>query len=332
MQNNISESLINLDIKARQLLTAQLGEWKLAFDGYQSLNSVQSRSFEYDGFNIKLQFNPGRMVSSAAKVDAKSISERPCFLCKNNLPKEQRGIDINNKYLLLVNPFPIFPQHFTIPLYDHKPQLIYNYLDDMLDIAAGLNNSYTLFYNGPKCGASAPDHMHFQAGLTGFMPVDNEIDKVLEVKGEILFNKDNTKLYAVNNYLRNLFVIKSDDKTSVKKLFEIIYGCLQPDPESNEPMMNILCRHVHNTWQMIIIPRIKHRPSQFFADGEHKILLSPASVDLGGVCILPREEDYLKITKDDITDIFSQIVLCDKDFAKLKETAGNKIISNFNQG
>jgi len=141
--------------KVEALLKEQIDSWNLASKNYKDLSSEMKKEFYFDNFKIVLQFNPGRIVSSSAKVDAKSIKERPCFLCPNNLPAEQSGLLCNDKYLLLVNPFPIFEEHFTIPLFNHEPQEIHDNFSDMLVIAKELGEKYSLFYNGPKCGASA---------------------------------------------------------------------------------------------------------------------------------------------------------------------------------
>ena len=162
---------------AKKLLNKQKDDWQFAANGFESLKSVQTKEFNFDGYKFKVQFNPGRIKSSSAKVDDKSIKERKCFLCLENLPSEQKGILINEEYIILVNPFPIFPEHFTIPQVRHTPQSIKNSFIDLLEISKELSKYYTVFYNGPKCGASAPDHLHFQAGSKNFMPIDLEFEQ-----------------------------------------------------------------------------------------------------------------------------------------------------------
>lgn len=156
-------------IDAAAFITAQRAEWPLAARNFDALDGVEVRSIAMPGMDIKVQFNPARIVSSGAKVDARSLAERPCFLCGKNRPAEQRGIDWRG-YTVLVNPFPIFPRHLTIPAVGHTPQRIQGRVADMLALAAELPG-YTVFYNGPRCGASAPDHMHFQAGNSDFLPI-----------------------------------------------------------------------------------------------------------------------------------------------------------------
>ena len=167
---------MNISRQARKLINDQQNEWELAGKNYAGLKSVKVRTLAFDGFDMLVQFNPERIRSSAAKVDAKSIEARPCFLCQKNLPKEQRGIPVLDKYLILVNPFPIFPEHLTIPHFNHIDQRIENKFEEMLEMARLLED-FTIFYNGPKCGASAPDHFHFQAGIKRFMPIERDYKK-----------------------------------------------------------------------------------------------------------------------------------------------------------
>ena len=297
--------LENLSQKTKNLLENQVKEWELAKINYKGLESVKVREFLFDGFKVKVQFNSSRIISTSAKVDAKSINERKCFLCSQNLPSEQKGIGYREKYIILVNPFPIFPEHFTIPKIEHVPQRIKNSIGDILDLSKDLKERYIIFYNGPRCGASAPDHMHFQAGLKEFMPIDTEYD-LLEKK--LILKLKGTQIFYSAHYLRNFISIEGSDKAEVLNAFLKIFDSIQLfDRSEEEPMMNVLASFQNESWRVIVFPRNKHRPQQYFEDGEKQILLSPASVDFGGVCITPREEDFNKITKDDIVDIFNQV-------------------------
>jgi len=300
---------------AKNLLNAQLEEWELAKTNYDALKRVESKEFQFDEFTIRVQFNPARIQSSAAKVDAKSIQERKCFLCPANLPAEQRGIPFGDKYQVLVNPYPIFPEHFTIPTYDHTDQLILERFGDMLDLAKCLDE-YVVFYNGPKCGASAPDHAHFQAGTKDFLPVVNEINKVNK---ETILTSDNLTAYAIRDYLRNSFLIKSTDKEEAVTFFDKLYSSLEMKDDDKEPMMNVLTWYESGTWYSCTFPRRVHRPSCFFAEGDDNLLISPASVDLGGVFITPQEKDFRKITEKDIKDILNEICISDNQMQSIIE-------------
>lgn len=302
--------------KAKALFMQQTANWKLAKENYQHLKSIKKKTIEFDGFKIVVQFNPKRIISSSAMVDAKSIEERPCFLCTGNLPQEQKGLICDNNYLLLLNPYPIFEEHFTIPKLEHKPQEIYENFGDMLKIAKELGISYTIFYNGPKCGASAPDHMHFQASLKNVMPLEKEYNYIKE-HSENLLNHAKIRVTAVTNYLRNLYLIESNDKMSIIEEFIKLYNSIRIVTTSEEePLMNIIVTY-SDKWRIYIFPRALHRPKQYFAEGSAKILLSPASVDFSGLLITPREEDFEKISKEDIIDIFEQTTIDENILEKI---------------
>lgn len=307
---------MNLTSKiAKDLLQDQLEEWPLAKTNFEALKNVKSKEFQFDNFIIKVQFNPARIQSSAAKVDAKSIQERKCFLCPANLPKEQKGIPFEKDYQLLINPFPIFPEHFTIPAYEHTDQLILNRYADMLNLAQSLNK-YTIFYNGPKCGASAPDHVHFQAGSKGFLPLEIEIENIPR---EIVYRTNELNVFIVHNYLRNSFFIETKNKEHAIQFFKQLYALLEIKEGDNEPMMNILTWYENGIWYSYIIPREKHRPTCFYAEGDDNILISPASVDLGGVFITPLEKDFDKITSDDIKGILKEICISNQKMYSIIE-------------
>lgn len=301
-----NDELVKLPIKANILFEEQLANWPLALIGYKSLEEVQVKQFQFDNFTIEAHFNPGRLVSSSAKVDAKSIEARPCFLCLNSLPQEQKAIEAVNEYILLVNPFPIFDKHFTVPSTKHFPQSIKSEIKNMLLISSMLGENFSVFYNGPRCGASAPDHMHFQAGNFGFMNIDLEYDSIIENYGKLISDTDDVKITAVSGALRNFIALESNYIQKLSYKFSKVYQALSQDNSTEEPMMNILCTF-NKSWRLLVFPRSKHRPTYYFAEDENKILISPAAVDLGGVLIFPREEDFARITKELIIDIFNQV-------------------------
>jgi hypothetical protein len=303
---------VNISEQARKLIKDQQIEWELARKNYAGLRSVKSRTLAFDGFDIQVQFNPERIISSAAKVDAKSIEARPCFLCHKNLPKEQRGIPILDKYLILVNPFPIFPEHLTIPHLEHIEQAIKNKFSDMLEVSRLLED-FTVFYNGPKCGASAPDHFHFQAGIKRFMPIEGDYKKGLFFHDSKLV--DGVEVIRWTDYKRTIITYSGREKLPLIKQFDQLFRALKEfQPKESEPMLNILCSHYNGRWHIHIFPRKLHRPWQYFEEGDKQIVLSPASVDMGGVLITPREADYEKLTMGDASDIFEQVCLDEDTF------------------
>jgi len=291
--------------KINDLFASQLSEWELAKTNYEQLKSVKTKCIGFGDFDVLVQFNPERIRSSAAKVDTKSVEARPCFLCKANRPAQQRDLIFDENYTILVNPFPIFHRHLTITCNKHTDQRIRNNFSDMLTLAAALPD-FVVFYNGPQCGASAPDHLHFQAGETGFIPLEHDF-----LKGcfaERITLKYGLEIWLWRKYLRGIISLKGKDKKGLLKTFDEFYMRISEiQPDRPEPMMNILAYADKDGWTIHIIPRKAHRPSQFFIEGNGQILVSPASVDLGGVMITAREEDFERLNQDNLKDIFSQL-------------------------
>ena len=298
---------INYQEQANKLLIEQKNNWPLLKGNLEGLKNAQLKTFQFEGFSINVQYNPKRITSSAAKVDKKTIQERKCFLCSANRPNEQKQVSFENDYEILCNPFPIFKEHYTIAHLNHTPQEINHSFDRFLDISKSLPELLT-FYNAPNCGASAPDHLHFQAGNLGFVPMEKDFESIKSRYGKKIGNFPNLALTAINDGLRRFTVLESNDKSAVKKVFESIYKYIKEAEGGNEPMLNIVSWY-KNEWCVIIFLREKHRPWQFFEEGEKNILLSPASVDLGGTMITPLEKDFNKITKEDVADILNQVSL-----------------------
>ena len=306
------------------LFERQLGVWQQAKDNYEALSHVAIKNFKLGDVPVKVQFNPARIVSSAAKVDVKSIKERKCFLCGANRPEIQEGVPFYGKkreYTVLVNPFPIFPKHLTIPDVEHVDQIIGcdgERYEDMLSLAEILDD-FVIFYNGPKCGASAPDHMHFQGGNKGFLPV--EYDYAI-LKKRLIHSCCGASVYAVENYLKSTVAIEADNKEAAVHEFRQIYNSLVIKDEEKEPMLNILSWSVGKEsgkkYISIIFMRDKHRPSHYFAEGDSNILLSPASVDMGGVFITPLEKDFAKISEKNLIEITDEVEIGDDLFCAIE--------------
>lgn len=307
----VTSSQINKFIKE------QLQEWPMAAGNFEALKGVKVKELDVDGMTVKVQFNPARIVSSSAKVDAKSLKERKCFLCGANRPEVQRGIEWgpDGKYIILINPFPIFPRHLTIPDQRHVDQLIYERVEDMMDLAHELDE-YTVFYNGPKCGASAPDHMHFQAGNSDFLTIAPALEKA-ELK-EVAKDGEAT-LYLVDTLPLNVFVVDAKDHKEGARLFKRLYDALPQKEGETEPMMNLLCYATPAGERLVVIPRKQHRPSFYGMEGEGKMLLSPASVDMGGVFITPLEKDFVKLDADLVRTIVDELCLSNDEIAAVAE-------------
>jgi ATP adenylyltransferase/5',5'''-P-1,P-4-tetraphosphate phosphorylase II len=304
---DLNHSLTN---KTKNLLNQQLTNWDLAKRNYTALKTVESKTVDVLGFPMDVQFNPSRIISSAAKIDPKSIQQRPCFLCKKNRPAEQNGILVDDRYWVLVNPFPIFPKHLTIPFVEHIDQRIAGHFEDMLKLAQILPE-FVLFYNGPQCGASAPDHLHFQAGSKGFIPLEIHWNAWRHFAERIIEYPDFSLLRHIT-YPHALLVMESSDRQTLITWFENIYRQLENPDNGVEPMMNLLCSWENGQWIVWLFPRRLHRPVCYFADGAQQLLISPASVDLAGVFITPREEDFQKVTASDLATIMDEVSIpCD---------------------
>lgn len=299
-----------------KFLEGQLAAWEMAANNFKALEDVKVKELDVDGMKIKVQFNPARIVSSSAKVDAKSLKERKCFLCGANRPEVQAGIEwgTDGKYIILINPFPIFPRHLTIPDQRHVDQLVYDRVEEMMDLAAQLDE-YTVFYNGPKCGASAPDHMHFQAGNSDFLTIGEALEGA---EHKIIAQDGDATLALVDTLPLNVFVIDAKDHAAGARLFKRLYNAIDIPEGEKEPMMNLLCYSTPAGERLVVIPRKRHRPSFYGMDTEEQMLISPASVDMGGVFITPLEKDFNRVDADVIRKIFDELCL---DTATVNEIA-----------
>ena len=312
----------NTNKTAKQVLDefteSQIRSWPLAAANFKGLEKVEERSFQFDGFQVRAQFNPERMRSSVAEVDKQTIAARKCFLCNENRPPEQDAIAFGDDFLILVNPFPIFKNHFTISCNRHIDQRFIPNVKKLLELAQTMDG-FVVFYNGPECGASAPDHIHFQAGESSFMPVSKEFESI-KSSGRILFSGEKTSVWAFDNYLRKMISVETTSMEEGLKVIDLYYKYFEAmQPEKVEPMMNALCSFSNGKWTIHLFPRKAHRPSQFYEKGEKQLLISPGSVDFGGVFILPRREDFDKISKENIVDILAQVCLNQDAFLELTE-------------
>ena len=291
----------DLELQVKKLLDNQLHTWQVVQDNYAALDFVQMRRIECLGREVLLQFNPKRIRSSAAKVDKASLEARPCFFCYR--PKEQESVIYNSDFEILVNPFPIFQEHLTIPLLRHERQQVKPYMGTMLDLAKSLP-SFAIFYNGPKCGASAPDHMHFQAGTREGFPV---IQNWIREEKKLIWEKNGVNLY-MNSYISptTLFLV-SKDREGVLELFERLYDLLEIKQEEYEPRINLLTWVNQEEWIICLFPRESSRPSCYYAEENDKILISPATVEMSGLFITPLESDFLKVTAKDLQKIWQEV-------------------------
>jgi hypothetical protein len=282
------------------LFENQIQTWPRLARGIDGLKRAQTRAVRVDWFEVFIRHIPHRVASTTAAVDAESISKRPCFLCAGNLDSEQRGLAFNADYTIYCNPFPIVERHLTIVHRDHVAQRIDGQFGNLLDLAKALPE-YFVIYNGPECGASAPDHMHFQAGLRVLFPIEKDLAGIRDV--------------TVRNYARNVFVFRGSDRSQLANtVYRAIDLLSQVTGKQPEPLLNIAVFHKENVWTVYLFPRGKHRPSVYHS-GE--LTVSPASIDLCGIFVAPFEKDFVRISGKDIADIFREVTLPDNMFEEV---------------
>lgn len=301
----------NLQERVYKLIDHQQKSWSIAQKNYDDLKLVKQQDIKIDKLTFKLQYNPARMISIAAKTDAKSIAKRPCFLCAANRPVEQVGISFQGSessysYEILINPFPIFEKHLTIVDVQHTEQLIMGRISDMMELAKYLTD-FTIFFNGAQCGASAPDHFHFQACQKTVLPCNYDDLNDAELFTSIQLSEDTQLFLSTKEYQRTLMTFKSHDADEILLYFDKLIKFLERDISDTEPMLNILCSYTDGFYYLRIFPRAMQRPAEYYATGEEQMLVSPASVEMGGVFVLAREEDYNQLNIKHIQSIYNQV-------------------------
>ena len=290
------------DSSISRFFNRQLEKWDDARHRFRDLKHVETKKLSEE---VRLQFNPARIVSTGAKIDKKTLGERPCFLCDKNRPKEQMSQQIDERFHLLVNPFPILPVHFTIPARKHQPQAIYKNYGEMHRFLS-LHSELMVFYNGPKCGASAPDHLHFQAGTSGILPLQANWQRLSRNLTDVISLNDEEKIAVVRDFIVPAFVIISKSEESDETLFHRLYKSMPMRGDETEPMMNIIAWRKGDEYISVVIPREKHRPEAYFAEGDAQVMVSPGALDMSGLIITPREEDFHKLTEESATTILQE--------------------------
>ncbi len=290
--------------------------WPLLQRGLQGLASRKEKRLEWYGDTVTVQFNPARMVSITANVDPNVVKARSCFLCLENLPPEQTGILIERDFLALANPMPIFPLHFTLAHVQHHRQDIVGHIESLLRVAEHLSGVFTVFFNGATAGASAPDHFHFQSCPRNSLPISSLINKNREkasLIGHILSVQIETFSFYGNRYV----ILNGDNREDLVSVLERLIYLLDNNHPCGKDMLNIIVDYTDGEWQVIFIPREKHRPDCFYEEGEQSLLISPGAVEMGGVIITAREQDFDKITTEDIRNIYDEVVLNPTSYAQV---------------
>ena len=309
------------DNSLHRFFNRQMEQWKLARNNFRNLYNVEQRSLNIDGNTFRVQFNPARIVSTGAKIDKKSIAKRPCFLCEKNRPEEQMTKVFDKDFEILVNPYPILPVHFTIPMRFHHPQAISGNYTEIHRILTSYPE-LVVFYNGPKCGASAPDHCHFQAVCSGFLPIQTGWQRYSRNMTEIYTSTEGDSISVINEYPSPALLIRSHSQKSDAELFKIVYKALPQKNDDTEPMMNLVCWRVDDTFLTVVFARGKHRPDCYpQPDGtsasqasDSTFMISPGALDMAGLLITPRKDDFDRLTAEKAIDILREVSLSEEQF------------------
>jgi ribosomal protein S18 acetylase RimI-like enzyme len=309
------ESLKSLPELCLELLSEQKKTWLDLREGYESLKNVRERDLPCGEFSVRLQYNPGRIKSSTAEVRNINTKERQCFLCLEHLPEGQKGILYRNEYLILCNPMPVFSIHFTVSHLDHRLQAISEHIGTLLRLMANFGPGWMVLYNGPKCGASAPDHLHFQVAPSGQMPIEREIRE--EKRLALITQIGGVLLYRVRDLGRETILLLGDEPAAIEGALRSYLDALEKILLLNEePMMNIAGFYGEGKWRLVIFLRRKHRPDAFFREGDARVVVSPGVIDMGGLLITPVEKDFERLDSTAVESIYEEVSLEGKTVEK----------------
>jgi hypothetical protein len=290
-----------------ELLDRQKEAWPAAGAGYESLNHVRERELECRGFSVRVQHNPGRIKSTLADVGEENVAERACFLCPANLSKEQKGILYRKDYLILCNPMPVFSSHFTISHLGHRPQELAGAVATLLTLMSDFGPGSSILYNGPRCGASAPDHLHFQAVPSGRMPIEKEIHAQKRALRRVAGGVSVLRARGVG---REVIILDGPGPAAVgDALHALVKGLQRVLLTDREPMMNLICLREEHTYTVLVFPRAKHRPDAFYLKGDGCLAISPAVVEMGGIMVTPLEKDFERLDRARVKQIFNEVSL-----------------------
>ena len=320
------QELMN-DSPLQRFFNRQLEKWDDARRRYDDLRNVKTRELAVGASSILVQWNPARIVSTGASIDKKVVAERPCFLCEQNRPKEQTKKSVDNHFDLLVNPYPILPVHFTIPSVRHEPQRIretYGEIHKLLEEYPEM----MVFYNGPKCGASAPDHAHFQAGTSGRLPLQLSWQRLSRNLTTIVTLNEGEDISLIEEYPSPALLIRSHSQYSDEQLFLRLYEALPMQDDDAEPMMNIVSWRRDDEYLSVVFPRGKHRPDCYYAQGNDQYIISPGALDMAGLIITPRQEDFERLAPEQALAILNEVSLSKEQMQQVIGRLQDKVQSS----
>jgi ATP adenylyltransferase/5',5'''-P-1,P-4-tetraphosphate phosphorylase II len=307
-----------LPARVAALLAQQNATWPTLRAGTVALATAQYRSLQVNGSEVIAQYNPQRLGSTAAQVDATSIRTRRCFLCTEHLPLEERGLAWGDDFVILCNPFPILPNHLVIAARDHIPQAIVGSYGTLLDLAAALGEAYWVLYNGPACGASAPDHLHLQAGTQALLPILHEVE---HWPHQQVVQHADQEVFALTGYRLQVLIARGSKRSTLLAWLQQAVAVLAAVTRASnyEPLLNLLVTWATTGWTVYVFPRARHRPACYFAEGEAKLTVSPAALDLAGVLVVPDAGHFTRIQAQDIARIYAEVTLDTPRFAQWME-------------
>ncbi len=290
-----------------ELLARQKESWLAAAAGYDALNHVRERELTCRGFSVRVQHNPGRITSTLADVGEKSVAGRACFLCPPGLPKAQQGILYRKEYLVLCNPMPVFPSHFTIAHLDHRPQDLAGAVPTLLTLMSDFGPGFLILYNGPRCGASAPDHLHFQAVPSGLMPIERDVRAAQRAAKR---KAGGVSVHRPAGLGRQVVILEGPDPAELGDAIHALVTALKKVLSTDlEPMMNLICVRKEHASTVLLFPRAKHRPDAFYLEGDGRLAISPAVVEMGGIMVTPLEKDFERLDAARIEQLFDEVSL-----------------------
>ncbi len=302
-----TQPITNFSTRVTALIQQQLATWPMLRNATESLAQAQYKDLDVKGSHVRAQFNPARIVSTAAKVDAASIQARPCFLCAENLPAEEKGVSFGDDYIVLCNPFPVLKDHLVISERRHTPQAIAPRFTDLLALTQALGSDYFTLYNGPACGASAPDHHHFQACQRAGIPLFADIK---HWPRDYRVQQKDLEVFTLRDYRLQILIASGGKMDTIAAWFvESLDRLAILTSAPAEPLLNLVLTYDANAWTIYLFPRAKHRPSCYYAEGDEQLTISPAGIDLTGVLVVPDPNHFARLTALDVARIYAEITL-----------------------
>ncbi len=297
----------NLPSAIDQLFSSQREDWETFRQGVDALSSIRAKTLTHDGTRVVVQANPGRCKSTHAKTDAESVATRKCFLCPDNMPPQERGIAFG-ELVILPNPYPILRRHCTIPDREHRPQQLAGHVGTMLELANKIGPDMLVFYNGPRCGASAPDHFHFQACDAGSIPLF----------AEPLLTDSSTQPFAHESFGRRMLVFTDANASAIQEKIERAVAVLKEITASDEePMLNLTARYRDGRYLVVLFPRAAHRPACYFSQEPERLAISPATLEMSGVLVVAEPEHFDRVDAETARNIYLEVSLDPSQFSQL---------------